>query len=204
MKIFRAALHSEPAPPCGPPPIVFVTRCGGRGSIRRRAASKTHTLPPLLFPSSFPSPSLSFLALNGKVRAYSLTSPPPSPSPPELDSTRSSRNSGFHSTLVSILTFRPSRSRSPDRITCRAYSNSNRVLDGMVLNGPGGGSNVLVVAKTVFRSRVTRNEATPFLSLFFSFYLKLIINLFSPRWYCIIHCKPACWRAQQLRRLQAV
>ena len=123
MKIFRAALHSEPAPPCGPPPIVFVTRCGGRGSIRRRAASKIHTLSPLLFPSSFPS--LSFLALNGKVRAYSLTSPPPSPSPPELDSTRSSRNSGFHSTLVSILTFRPSRSRSPDRITCRAYSNSN-------------------------------------------------------------------------------
>jgi hypothetical protein len=32
--------------------------------------------------------------------------------------------------------------------------------------GPGGGSNE-VVAKTFFRSRVTKNEATPFLLSFF-------------------------------------
>jgi hypothetical protein len=62
------------------------------------------------------------------------------------------------------------------------------------------GFKCVLVAKTFFRSRVTKSEATPF--LFFLF--KLIINLFSSRWYCIIRCRPACWRAQQLRRLQAV
>ena len=150
LRLSLAALHSEPAPPCGPPPSpIVVTRT--RWARVHPTAAATSPTPAFLLPS--------FLALNGKVRALS---PPPSHSsrpPLPLHPTPPATPLNAGSTSTSLNLYPSSVPLPSPLITCRAYSSGWR--DG----GPGGGS------KSSWPKRFSR-PSLPKRAFFFFFKVK--------------------------------